>query len=745
MAVILISAVKAYGVDKHPLIKNRFVFADGCTPISTLPCANLDVSLPYTLNFNSYVANTIVDKNGNGTGFTMVRSISASRASGDGSPSNSSVPGYEPSKLTVSNSTLKILTNKGIASTTSNNQLNSLGVRVNSTIKLQIDTKIIFPYNGTSFQQGGLWFGLNDKTFLKLVAVGNKIEFMREINDVSAQNVNDQRVTSTISNLDKDTLRLRLIINPVSQTAEAFYSTDGINFLNVGASYATKTLSIAGMGLTNNTAYAGIYATYRNGSTPVTYTFDNFSVVEAIASKPTIALQNLDYFPSDGRLVFSLIQVPWRRTNDDGTHTPYNANHNKVKLRIKNNGTGTLSVSKLTLSNTSRWNLSYSGSLPFQLTSGKTIDVTIEFKAQDAGSRVALLLDQLTITSNDTSSPTKAVKLSGLWQKEGESTREPYTQEILKVFGFTTKTGYNHDDGSIDGSAVIANSDEVAASYFVKATSTKPVTVTQLAAYHGCCATTETIYWFDKGSSATTKIFTHIALDGQSLLPRKSASSTIPAKASFDPTGNFGFKVGSASSDRTKNVSGKIGIRVWQVKDYNGNIVANTYILGNDYLGTPYTNYDYQDNIYYVENIKLASSTLNASALMATAQIADSIIIGQTVIPLAHLDNAEQAVNYKKADSMIAENVQRNKITVYPNPVAGSNVSVRIDNFPPEAAVQVSILTMNGNISETHEVSTDNNGVAELTFQKSSKLITGIYLIRASTATTSSTAKLIVQ
>ncbi|WP_187264808.1 malectin domain-containing carbohydrate-binding protein, partial [Pontibacter beigongshangensis] len=33
-----------------------------------------------------------------------------------------------------------------------------------------------------------------------------------------------------------------------------------------------------GMGLTSSTAYAGLFATHRNGSSPVTYTFDNFAV-----------------------------------------------------------------------------------------------------------------------------------------------------------------------------------------------------------------------------------------------------------------------------------------------------------------------------------------------------------------------------------------------------------------------------------------------------------------------------------
>jgi hypothetical protein len=71
---------------------------------------------------------------------------------------------------------------------------------------------------------------------------------------------------------------LRLVIDPATNTAEGFYSTDGITYQNAGAAYTTQTLSISGMGLTTSTAYAGIYATHRNATTPVTYTFEDFNV-----------------------------------------------------------------------------------------------------------------------------------------------------------------------------------------------------------------------------------------------------------------------------------------------------------------------------------------------------------------------------------------------------------------------------------------------------------------------------------
>lgn len=253
-----------------------------CSLISTLPCAKVQVSLPLYLYFEGNKANSIVDKNGVGTGFTMVGAPSGTRLAEDGTPTNPKVPGYEPSKFSISSSILQLVSSKGISFLSNNNQLNSLGVNVSTKGKLQIETKIFNPYNGVNSEQAGVWFGLNDKTFVKLVVVGNQVELRKEFNDASnpapGTSNSDMRITSTISGLDKATVRLRLVVDPVAGTVEGFYSTDGTTYVNVGAAYAVKTLNIAGMGMTGGDAYTGIFATHRNSSNPVTYNFDNFYV-----------------------------------------------------------------------------------------------------------------------------------------------------------------------------------------------------------------------------------------------------------------------------------------------------------------------------------------------------------------------------------------------------------------------------------------------------------------------------------
>ncbi|WP_347160004.1 malectin domain-containing carbohydrate-binding protein [Pontibacter chitinilyticus] len=365
-------------------------------------------------------------------------------------------------------------------------------------------------------------------------------------------------------------------------------------------------------------------ATDGSGNTTTTDLY-SFSIAKSTATNTYMVVENQDKLPALDEMTFSLIQIPWRRLKSDGTYTSYNANHNQVKLRISNKGKGTLIVNELMLSNTTDWQIaqlngaaySAGSSLPVSVGPGSYVDALIEYRAKDKATRVKVQHDTLFIRSNDDFVPYKKVALHGLWQKQGEDVHEPWAQEIISAFGFRTKTGYNHDDGAIDGNSVVPNSDEIAASFFVRADPSRPISVTQMAAYHNCCSSTEKIQWYSQGSTTINTLFTHNPVDGQSLLPRKSGSSTALAQANFSTSSTFAFKVGSDYTDRTRNSEGKIGIRVWKVIDSKGNVVPNAYIIGNDYLGTQYTNYDYNDNLYYISNVKPASGSANYSELVA--------------------------------------------------------------------------------------------------------------------------------
>lgn len=319
-----------------------------------------------------------------------------------------------------------------------------------------------------------------------------------------------------------------------------------------------------------------------------------------------ILVENLDKFPSDDDLVFSRIQIPWSR---DGV--VYNANHDLVTMRIQNKGTSTLKISALTISNPAYWQIvklgdaTYSASsLPLNIEAGKFADITLKFIAKDLNTRVKILRETVTIASNDAKTPNKVVRLNGLWQYKGEGRNEPFAQEIIDVFGFKTKTGFSRNDPD-KGDPAKLKGDEILSFHFKRADNTKPVYVRQLASYHGCCNATERFMWHVKGSNTLNTVFTHIALDGQSLLPRKNASTNTAAEGTFSPTGSFGFKIGGKDwTDATKTPSNLVGVRVWKAIDGNGKVIKDVYIVANDYLGTEFTNYDYNDNLYYVTNIK---------------------------------------------------------------------------------------------------------------------------------------------
>ena len=316
-------------------------------------------------------------------------------------------------------------------------------------------------------------------------------------------------------------------------------------------------------------------------------------------------LENLDKFPDNDHLTFARIQNPWSRDK-----ITYNANHDLVTLRIHNKGISSLVIGKLTLSNTAAWKIEKlkggaydpAAALPLTIGPGSYADVDLKFIAPNTDTRVKVLHETLTIESNDAKSPKKQAFLHGLAQRYGEGNREPLAKEIIEAFGFKTNVGFSSTDPD-KGNPAKLKGDEILSSYFVRADQNRPVYIRQMAAYHGCCTQSESLKWYAKGSTTRNGTVYHIGADAQTLLPRRASPST-PAEGSFSPAGAFGLNIGNDWTDRSKNPGGVIGVRVWKAIDFSGNVIPNAYIIANDYLGTSATNYDYNDNMYYVTNIQ---------------------------------------------------------------------------------------------------------------------------------------------
>ncbi|NRB53638.1 MAG: hypothetical protein HRU41_38635 [Saprospiraceae bacterium] len=83
-----------------------------CNDVSTLNCSDVELSLPISLTFDGSQGG-MTDGAATATGFTMVLPPSA-RLTVYGTPFDAAVPGYEPSKLSVSGGNLTVTSTKGI-------------------------------------------------------------------------------------------------------------------------------------------------------------------------------------------------------------------------------------------------------------------------------------------------------------------------------------------------------------------------------------------------------------------------------------------------------------------------------------------------------------------------------------------------------------------------------------------------------------------------------------------------------
>uniref|UniRef100_UPI0023ED937A PKD domain-containing protein n=1 Tax=Eudoraea chungangensis TaxID=1481905 RepID=UPI0023ED937A len=254
-----------------------------CAPISLLDCEEIPVALPYSLTFDGTEGGL------SNTGFTMVDNPTV-RLAADLPISHPDVLGYEPGKISLTNGNLILEANNGIAyrtegsggtqSTDVNSQVNTLGVGFDATSygSFSITTTIVNPYTDGSndSEQAGIWFGLDEDNFVKLVAnSGGQVELRSETNGISAGD--DQEVTS-VAGLNTSTVQLRLFVDVDNNLLVPHYTING------GTEVAFTALPLPASYLAGNAAYddqsfAGIFATKRReAAATVTYTFEDFAI-----------------------------------------------------------------------------------------------------------------------------------------------------------------------------------------------------------------------------------------------------------------------------------------------------------------------------------------------------------------------------------------------------------------------------------------------------------------------------------
>ncbi len=314
-------------------------------------------------------------------------------------------------------------------------------------------------------------------------------------------------------------------------------------------------------------------------------------------SGPEVGFSNPEALPFDNRLLFNRI------SNLDPTYP--NQVHDTASFSILNSGTQPLSVTGYDLSN--GWEV-LSGPSSFSLAPGASQSFTLKFISSNPGTGVnnQIVLGHMSFATNDADEPNATMELAGFWQNYSEHQMEPLLPQIIQMAGYST-TIVGSGQMLNEGGKVEAVGDEILSPYWTQANSSAPVTIHQLDSWH-----TEgdpaTLYWASQGSTQTHAIFTSDGLDAQSFLPDIINTNT-PAGGTFNSSGVFYFKVDNESSVDSQNVQEQSGggyghhVRFWPAKDREGNVIPNTYIMAMDYNGV---NYDYNDNVYIISNIKPA-------------------------------------------------------------------------------------------------------------------------------------------
>ena len=355
-----------------------------------------------------------------------------------------------------------------------------------------------------------------------------------------------------------------------------------------------------------------------------------------------VVVENMDNFLSNDHLVFTHLGDKWKAATNVGKQNEQD--HDHITLRIKNNRDDKLIISKAAFSTRGLWKISKINNLsvdksafPIVIKANDSTDVTVTFTAAAIEKRTASvwwaalfnlqfkllryaksmnyqwplqssclrLTDELYLYTNDNAQAIKKVYLSGLWQYRAEGDWEPDLQKMLNTLNFNTNIGFKYFDNGSQGEAIIPNTDEIAVSYFQKADLNNPVKIRQLAAYHSRNSRKEgdTLAYYYHGSEEVKKLFYNDLSANQILLPKMYSGANISFK-SFDPEKEFGLVMGTSNTDRKKNFKNKIALRVWKAIDLEGKELPNSYIMGGDFLGQSGSNYDYQDNVYYIENVK---------------------------------------------------------------------------------------------------------------------------------------------
>src|SRR5262245_56869227 len=232
-------------------------------------------TLPFNLDFSSDKGE-ILDKDGQGTGFTRVQ------ANKNGNEYQANLVDLVTGSGVLKISTTGNATN-GSNSGSDNTQVDALETQFNGTAgAFTVQARILGPLSfiTAQYQQGGIYFGPDQDNFVKLVAVygsnGPVLQFKDELGGAAAtlsssvQNIN----VGSFANIN--TLDLRIIGDPSTAKISGAYSINGGSFVTISSSLTLSAPNKAKF--FTSTSRGGVMQNNKGAATPVTITYDNFSI-----------------------------------------------------------------------------------------------------------------------------------------------------------------------------------------------------------------------------------------------------------------------------------------------------------------------------------------------------------------------------------------------------------------------------------------------------------------------------------
>ena len=322
-------------------------------------------------------------------------------------------------------------------------------------------------------------------------------------------------------------------------------------------------------------------------------------------------------FPADDFFTFHRILNP---VNSRGVRLLTTESN---KMRIHNEGSSTLVITKLTTTNTANFKVS-GVSIPsggLKIEPGKYVTATVTFVTSDGAAR-SLITESLVMQSNADNAGRVKVTFRGAFMLRTEGGNEINAQQVFQAYGFQTEMGRDRYGKVIvrpsskypseeDVNAGV-HGDMVLSKWFVQADPSKPIRAFQLAAFHGPeQAKTELLG--DKNALQGNMVFLHGSKYHQSLLSRATDTGTeLAGKYAAKTEQHFKITIaGYKTTGGTPNGSLKdeiLGVRVYRVIDQNGRVVPNEYIALMDYIGTGCGqgshNCDWNDNAIYIINAR---------------------------------------------------------------------------------------------------------------------------------------------